>query len=81
MLGAVTGVREISRAQALLGNGLAFYAFPDDVLLPAGSNLDQSQTGLAKKAENFLQVLNAIDNDPQAWDHEQATPRLWCAGA
>jgi predicted ATPase len=71
MLGAVTGVREISRAQSLLGNGLAFYAFPDEVLLPSGANADQSQTGLTKRGENFLQMLAAIDIDPQAWDHQQ----------
>jgi predicted ATPase len=69
MLGAVTGVREISRAQLLLGKGLAFYTFPDDVLLRSGG--DAAQTGLARKAENFLQMLAAIDQDPQAWDHQQ----------
>lgn len=71
MLGAVTGVREISRAHSLLGNGPAFYAFPDDVLLRSASNQAQPQTGLTEKGENFLQMLVAIDIDPQAWDHQQ----------
>ncbi len=71
MLGAVTGVREINRAQSLLGSGLAFYAFPDDVLLRSGSGPAPSQTGLTERGENFLQMLVAIDIDPQAWDHQQ----------
>jgi predicted ATPase len=71
MLGAVTGVREITRAQSLLGNGLGFYAFPDNVLLTPHHGQDQGQTGFTTKGENFLQMLVAIDVDPQAWDHQQ----------
>lgn len=71
MLGGVTGVREINRAQILLGSGLAFYTFPDDVLLQSGPTVDQSQTGLAKRGENYLQTLAAIDIEPQAWNHQQ----------
>ena len=71
MLGAVTGVREISRAQSLLGNGLAFYAFPDEVLLLPKSGASRPQTGLSEKGENFLEMLIAIDIDPQAWNHQQ----------
>jgi predicted ATPase len=71
MLGAVTGVREINRAQLLLGNGLAFYTFPDDVLLRAGSSQAQLQAGLTEKGENFLKTLSDIDIDPTSWDHQQ----------
>jgi predicted ATPase len=71
VLGAVTGVREISRAHSLLSNGLAFYAFPDQVLLSTPPNPDQTQTGLTIRGENFLQMLVAIDVDPQAWDYQQ----------
>jgi predicted ATPase len=75
MLGMITGIREINRAHFLLGSGLAFYAFPDDTLLPSSvgqtPGLTQLQTGLFQKGENYLQVLNAMDYDPQAWDHQQ----------
>ncbi len=70
MLGGVTGVREISRAQSLLSSGLGFYAFPDEVLLRSGYSSSQ-QTGFSEKGENFLQTLVAIDTNPQAWDHER----------
>jgi predicted ATPase len=70
-LGSVTGVREITRAQLLLGDGLAFYAFPDEVLLPSRSSQVQSQNGLTGKGENFLQMLIAMDTNPLAWDHQQ----------
>jgi predicted ATPase len=71
LLGAVTGVREITRAHLLLGNGIAFYAFPDSVLLQTGPNPDQAQTGLTRGGENFLRTLVGIDVDPQAWNHQQ----------
>ena len=71
ILGAVTGVREITRAQLLLGDGLGFYAFPDEVLLQWGPKSEPFQTGLTGKGENFLQMLAAMEANPQVWDHQQ----------
>jgi hypothetical protein len=53
VLGAITGVREITRAHLLMGDGLSFFGFSDDVLLAPGRQPDR-QTGLTKSGDNFL---------------------------
>src|SRR5262249_46767475 len=59
MLGALTGLREVTIAFLILTNGLGCYAFPHNVLQE--TNTPQSQeSGFSDSGSNFLQAYTAI---------------------
>jgi predicted ATPase len=72
MLGALTGVREVTIAHLVLSSGLGCYAFPDTVLLqpaPPSASPSPQEIGLSDRGGNYLQVFSAITINLQAWHH------------
>jgi predicted ATPase len=66
VLGALTGVQEVTVAHLVLTDGIGCYAFPDSVLTP-GNNLQIRGSGLGDNGGNFLQAVVAITVDLQTW--------------
>lgn len=68
MLGAVTGVREITIAYLMLTNEIGCYDFPSTILLqqrPAASGME----GLADNGENSLQVFQTFVSNLTSLNH------------
>jgi predicted ATPase len=59
MLGAVTGVKEITVAYLVLTGGLGCYAFPDTIFFQSVPSV-QSDMGLLDDGRNFMQVFNTF---------------------
>jgi predicted ATPase len=69
MLGAITGIQEVTRAHLVLTNGLGCYAFPDGVLTQPGQTPNPNVTGLSDRGENFLDALGSIIINLQTWSN------------
>jgi predicted ATPase len=68
MMGALTGLQEVTIAHLVLTSGIGCHAFPDDVL--AQANYSQGQgAGFFDRGENFLQVFLAINVNLQTWHY------------
>jgi hypothetical protein len=68
MLGAVTGVRDITIAYLMLTNEIGFYDFPSTILLqsqPAASGME----GLADNGANSLQVFQTFVSNLASLNH------------
>src|SRR5262249_31363885 len=68
MLGALTGIQEVTIAYLVLTNGIGCYAFPDDVLTRPESD-GAGTNGLADNGDNFLQAFTAICVNLKTWHH------------
>ncbi len=80
VLGALTGIQEVTMAYLVLTRGIGCYTFPDDVLLrqgqamsvaapQAGQYSSPQHNGLWDHGENFIQAFGAIQGDFQAWQN------------
>ena len=77
MLGAITGIPEISTAHLVLSAGIGCYSFPDTILTQPSmggqtlTNGTVQENGLSDRGDNFLQAFNAITTNLQAWHHRK----------
>lgn len=70
MLGALTGVQEVTIAHLALTSGIGCYAFPDSVLARPGAGTQAVfGSGLTDDGDNFLQTLIDITVNLQTWHH------------
>jgi hypothetical protein len=73
MLGAVTGIKEITVAYLVLTVGLGCYAFPDTILLPPPAGAQppgaQPDMGLLDDGRNYMQVFNTFVSNLTALGH------------
>jgi predicted ATPase len=69
LLGALTGLPELTIAHLVLTNGLGCYAFPDTVLLQPVATRRPGEPGLADHGGNYLQALAAITVNLQTWQY------------
>jgi predicted ATPase len=69
MLGALTGVQEVTIAHLVLTSGIGCYAFPDRVLASPGPGANPGETGLADNGDNFLQAFININVNLSTWHH------------
>ncbi len=74
MLGALTGMQEVSIAHLVLTNGIACYAFPDSVLKQVNLQQSAGGNGLVDNGDNFLQTVVAITVNLQTW---QSLCAIW----
>src|SRR5262249_36863515 len=63
MLGAVTGVREITTAHLVLTTGLGYYDFPGSVLCGGGAARNETESGLADSGRNYLQAFTDLSTN------------------
>src|SRR6266545_1882281 len=70
MLGALTGVQEVTIAHLVLTSGIGCYAFPDSVLTPQPNQGHRPiGIGLSDFGDNFLTAFVGINTDLQTWHH------------
>jgi len=70
MLGAVTGVREITIAYLMLANEIGCYDFPSTILLPSqAAPLPPGIEGLADNGANSLQVFQTFVSNLTSLNH------------
>jgi predicted ATP-dependent endonuclease of OLD family len=69
MLGALTGIQEVTVAHVVLTSGIGCYAFPDYVLTAPKPKKSSEIRGFADHGENFLQAYADINNDLTAWQN------------
>jgi predicted ATPase len=69
LLGALTGLPEVTIAYLVLTNGLGCYSFPHTVLLQSNPNAQPNVSGLSDNGDNFLQAYTAIAVNLQTWHY------------
>jgi hypothetical protein len=67
MLGALTGIQEVTIAHLVLTRGIGCYAFPDDVLTRPGQSPKDGQAGLNDNGDNYLQTFVDINVNLETW--------------
>jgi predicted ATPase len=68
LLGAMTGVQEVTVAHLILTRGIGCYAFPDQVLTTAGA-VAGTDAGFADHGENYLQTFTGISVNLATLEH------------
>jgi predicted ATPase len=83
VLGALTGLPEVTVAHLVLTSGIGWYAFSDAVLTPTapgaqfGPQRRLGEAGLADNAGNFVEAFAAIVTNLQAWaQHKEIVAAL-----
>jgi predicted ATPase len=69
LLGALTGLQEVTIAHLVLTSGIGCYAFPDHVLTQPSQGSRPGEAGLSDNGDNFLQAFVAINVNLQTWHH------------
>jgi len=67
ILGALTGVQEVTIAHLVLTTGIGCYAFPDHVLTGSNHTRLPQEKGYGDSGENFLQIFDGIHTNLQSW--------------
>ncbi len=67
MLGALTGVQEVTVAHLVLTSGIGCYAFPDRILSGPAQSPQPGEKGLGDSGGNFLEAFVAISNNLATW--------------